>query len=206
MVPRWKHSFEKMSQLNFEEICLIATLPKEWHKFFPKDRGGSDTSAPHCTVLYVGKLDPDRQDEFLDVIKSVVKRYSPFNASIGPLTYFDEGKHGFPAVCQVFSKQIRQLQSDLKSTLKHRGFPVEDKWGIYKPHTTLQYVSERGGYNGTVPNGTWMIDSIDIYGLDLSIPFGKENPVEEPLPSWKLAFENLVKKCFLESKQARYIE
>lgn len=190
--PNWKMAFERVSKLNLEEVCIMITLPQEWHKHFPKDRGGNDTSAPHCTVLYVGPVDPRRKDEFVSAVKSIVRRHKPFEASIGPLTYFSEGKYGFPAVCRVISKRIHQLQSALKSGLLHQGFPIADKWPSYKPHTTLQYVPEEGGYTGSVPNGSWLVDSVDIYGLDLSIPLGEENPVETPLPRWKAAFENLV--------------
>lgn len=191
MIPTWKRAFERQS-LNLEEVCIIVTLPLEMASMFPRVRGGNDTSAPHSTVLYVGRVDPENIPRFLDIVKKVCSRFKPFECSLGGLFYFQEGKHGFPAVLRVHSKVLSQLQSQLKSALQKAGLPLEDKWDSFRPHSTLQYVAEKNGYTGNIPRGSWTIDAVDIYGLDLSIPLGMENCLERPLPTWKSNFEGLV--------------
>jgi 2'-5' RNA ligase len=191
MTPSWKRSFDHLAP-NYDRVTVMLTLPESLAAQFPKDRGGDDDSVPHVTVLYVGSVDPAQADGMIEVIKRVCARHKPFDVYLGPVTYFSKGDHGYPAVLKIHSDGLRSLQSNLKSSLLHAGYSLDDKWPIYKPHTTLQYVSEEGGYNGSVPQGSWKADSIDLYGLERRIPLGLEKTVDNPLPSWKAAFETVV--------------
>lgn len=136
-------------------------IPQEYHRYFPRDRGGGDESNPHCTVLYVGDIEEDNLEILKDVLEDVVENFEPITCSFGELKSFPVGDYGVPWYVEITAPpELEQLHRLIWDHLKEEGVPVEHSHPEYKPHATLKYLPENDKYDGEVPAGSFTIKDI----------------------------------------------
>jgi len=160
-------------------VGLFIPLPDELAAQFP-DLGVEDRSVPHCTFLYVGKVDKDQEERFLDVLNRTFADFKgPVRGSLyGPEYFIQPDKGRRVAVMQVrFDRDLAAFRWKLRDTLHEAGFNVDDSFPlVYRPHATLQYIPDlTTEYQGTIPSGGWSFDSIEVWGLSKlrTVQFGQ---------------------------------
>jgi len=160
-------------------VGFFIPLPSYLADRFP-DLGDQDRSAPHCTFLYVGKVDKDREEQFLEAISGVFSTFrGPVRGSLyGPEYFVHPAKERRVAVMRVrFNRDLAALRWKLRDAIQEAGFNVDDSFPlIYQPHVTLQYMDDLDTeYTGPIPSGDWSFDSIEVWGLSklATVPFGQ---------------------------------
>ena len=152
------------------ETGLFIPVPESLASKYPSARGGNDKSPPHITLLYIGRVDPDREQEVKDVIQTVLDRLvkTPVRASLGRLGYFQQpAKNRRVALCPVqFNTSMSVVRDGIWHQLQKRGFDVEDSFPTYIPHSTLQYLEGLDTkYEGPSPGGSsFPVDRIELWG------------------------------------------
>jgi DNA topoisomerase IB/2'-5' RNA ligase len=128
-----------------------------------------DTSPPHVTFLYVGRVPADREAEFLAVARNVLQSAPPvFGVLNGVDSFVHEDKNRRVLYSRVsFSHDLRPLRDRLWDALTKAGFDVQHSFKNFTPHVTLEY---RDGVNdavwhGAAPSGSWECKTIEVWGL-----------------------------------------
>lgn len=90
----------------------------------------------HCTLNFLGEVDPVRIDELMPVIKEVSAKHEAFNLKLSGMDAFPEIKHGRVLYVGVQNSiKLRELQKDCEDGLKSAGFSPEER--PYVPHLTV---------------------------------------------------------------------
>ncbi len=148
---------------------ISVELPSQFHKYFPKDRGGDDASPPHITVLYVGEINPKHAKDIRKIAQACAKDTPPAKCKFGSLGNFPAGEYGVPWYVEVIEDgNLTTLHKKIWAALKSKGIPVEHRHPEYHPHATLRYLPKGEEYTGDLPTGQFTISelTIDITGED----------------------------------------
>ena len=174
------------------ETCgIFLRVPADLAKGWPS-LGEEDKSPPHCTMLYVGEVDPARYWQVVDACREAVQDLEPFAVEMTDYGEFQNMKgqtiaHMVPRV--LYGLTLAEIHEMLYAAVTQRGIPVEHiRKGAFKPHCTLAYVDEgKAQYSGPRPQGTWRVDSLEVWGSGVwsegrlgntRVPFGGAPPVE----------------------------
>ncbi len=149
-------------------VGLFLPLPEPLAKMFPSLL--EDPSPSHVTLLIVGEVLPEDEDVFLSVLRDVSERWGkPFHAHLAGLDYFRHPSEDqtIAHVAVEFSQDVARLRERLRDALLDAGFPIDDySPALYRPHVTLGYLKGLWAtWEAPVPQGTWEVDSIVIWGL-----------------------------------------
>jgi len=159
-------------------VGLFIRVPEDLATQFPP-APEEDTSPRHVTLLYVGDVPEDREEEFISLVKGVASSWGPFKAAFDGLDFF---KHVDKAR-RVFYTRVKFNRDvgALRSTLESKGFEVADSYPLaFNAHSTLDYVDGLDTpYKGPVPNGSWKVEALEIWGL----PEGEVEILLAPSPS-----------------------
>jgi 2'-5' RNA ligase len=149
-------------------VGLFIPLPAELAAQFPPLT--NDTSPSHVTLLYVGTLEADRQEEFLDVLaKTLATEPGPVRAWLDGVDKFvhpaDDREVFYSPV--RFSRDMGMVRDRLTAELKDAGFEVANSFPLaYCPHTTLAYVDGLDhAFHGKPPTGAWEFSTVQVWGL-----------------------------------------
>lgn len=99
--------------------------------------------ADHITLFYFGDNTP--LSKILKITKhlhELTKNYQPFKISTNKLIQFSEGKHGFPLVAEINSKELHKFRDEIKKIFDKNKIKYDTKFKEYNPHLTLGYTSE----------------------------------------------------------------
>jgi len=160
------------------EVWTGFRLPPEVAEGF-SPLGDEDRSPPHVTLLYLGRVDLDRQDEVLDIIHSAVASWGrPTRAYHTGIDYFEQPfRDGRCAINRVrFDDDLSDLRHRLREALLDAGHGVEDGFPlVYQPHTTVAYLDgPEATWDAPVPGGEWVVTELEVWGLPKvhKIPLG----------------------------------
>ena len=137
-----------------------------------------DTSPPHVTFLYVGRVPTEREAEFLAVARGVLQTAPPVFGVLNGVDSFVHGdKNRRVLYSRVsFSHDLLPLRDRLWEALSEAGFDVQHSFKNFVPHVTLEY---RDGVNdavwqGAAPSGSWECKTVEVWGLPQKhvLPFG----------------------------------
>lgn len=176
-------------------IGIFAVLPEKLAKQFPS-LGKHDNSKPHITVLYIGKNVKNSQHELLlQTIERTLKKWMPFVVGLdNKVSYFPASKHSDGckvAKMKIISDELKKLHKELKKSISDVGIKIDDHHPTYTPHTTLEYMpSPKEKYDGNIPDGSWLVDSIEVWGCgdNKKIPLQKIISKRAKLPyGWWLS-------------------
>ncbi|MFA6233496.1 MAG: 2'-5' RNA ligase family protein [Bacteroidota bacterium] len=159
-------------------VGVFIPLPEHLAKQFPS-LGGEDKSPPHCTFLYVGKVEKDREERFLKAVREALSNVKGVvrGSLYGPEYFVHPAKERRVAVMRVrFNQDLAALRWHLRDALNEAGFNVDDSFPlVYQPHCTLQYLENlTDSYEGPIPQGDWTFEGIEVWGLSklVTVPFG----------------------------------
>lgn len=153
-----------------EHVGLFIPLPKGLAKQFPAEGRliANDSTPAHVTFFYVGKMDPTRADEFLQITREVLAKTGPIQATLGDIGYFDNDDYRVAYSKVTFGKNVNRIRRTLRDRLQAAGIKFSERSpDNYKAHSTLAYLPAGSGDNwdGAQPTGSWKIDTIEVWGL-----------------------------------------
>ena len=157
---------------DYSSVGLFFPMPI-WlaHQFpaLPEDR-----SPAHVTFLIIGKVDPARKQDLLDVVRHHVRRFGAVRCTLRARDEFKNPKgqsiHHLPV---AFDRDIGTLRKTLTRELRESGFDVADAFPNYRPHATLEYADADSPYTGPEPTGSWE-PVLEVWGMSEvhRVPFG----------------------------------
>ena len=158
---------------------LFIPLPNWLAEQYPDlDQDGSPS---HVTLLYAGEVPPEREEEFVEIIRDILgKEPGPIQAWTQGVDCFRQtGKDETVYYTPIhFSRDIGEIKDRLWVALEAAKFEIRDKSPMaYFPHATLEYrpgLFHEHGYDKPAPDGAWEFDSVQIWGLPnlYDIPLG----------------------------------
>ena len=150
------------------EIGIFATLPREIAEQFPiEGRQKEDSSPTHVTILQLGSVVPAAERKIVKIVNEVCENTKPFVCSLRRPRKFINDKEQIILHSPVKSNRLIRLHDNLRTALLNAGISVDDKFPVYKPHTTIAYCSNRKElkyYKQFKPEGEWIVDSLWIWG------------------------------------------
>jgi 2'-5' RNA ligase len=150
-------------------VGLFIPLPAELAAQYPS-LGDEDSSPPHVTLLYVGEVTPDQEEQFLHLVAEVLAAepgpIKAWTAEVDKFSHPDKGREVFFTPIR-FSRDVGTIRDRLSSALTDAGFTIKNSFPLaFSPHTTLAYVDGLDMvWDGEVPNGAWEFNSIQVWGL-----------------------------------------
>jgi 2'-5' RNA ligase len=123
----------------------IRTLLTNYIKSLKRDIDGvkwEKSEKLHVTLKFLGDVDDSKVEEIPDLLRKLVRGYSPFNINISDFGGFPNLKN--PRVLYVSLSENEELsgfQSELDEGLSDLGFKKEDRKFI--PHVTIGRVKKR---------------------------------------------------------------
>jgi 2'-5' RNA ligase len=170
--------FERMRRTaQTEERKLFVSVPvaPELAQMWPAERGGDDKSPPHFTVLYVGEVTPEEEEKAVVATNLVADETPPFEIVLNEgVDWFENHKNesiAHKTVNVEAQAHMEALHEKLLAKLQEAlGREIEVKFPEFKTHSTLQYCDGRE-YDGPVPEGSFVADSVTISGRHLDRPY-----------------------------------
>lgn len=130
------------------------------------DVEGDRRPSDHITVFYLGDDLPIKKIvKIIPVIFEITSKMKPFKVSTNVITTFDEGKHGYPVIAKLQSKELEKLRNDLKKAFDDNKIKYDIKFKEFKPHLTLSYSPEKIK-DIKFPKIEFLISQISIFGGD----------------------------------------
>jgi 2'-5' RNA ligase len=165
-----------------EHVGLFFPLPKRLARQYPPDgRAGEDPSPPHLTFVYIGDFDESGADELIATAKRIGSVIPPLDLKLENASSFQNDEGQTIINSPVSGQHLHPAHYGFKTALKRRGFEVADKWPVYKPHVTIEYVDsgEQPRYGMLNPRGQWRADAVELWGLGdpIKIPLGPRHQV-----------------------------
>jgi 2'-5' RNA ligase len=147
---------------------IYLEIPKQYHSFFPSDRGGDDDSLPHCTLFFLENLGKNKLKVVSDILLQLSQRTRPIRASFGQLECFSASQYGCPWYVEILDlfQDISMIRSELKRAFIENGIDCASKHKTYTPHATLKYLPEGSIYTGTLPSGQFQFTEIFLNTKD----------------------------------------
>jgi len=178
-ILKWHKNKEKEEK---KHIGIFVPIPPELSKYFPKEgKEGEDGSPDHITVLYIGDIDPNLEENMVKIVSEICAKIKPFKVKIlKKPKKFSNDDNQTVLYMPVSSKKLKSIHNVLKQEMLKNMVQVDCKYPEYKSHVTLEYVNE-----GDKPkyknfrfseNKSFTIDSLWIWGTEepYLIPLGKK--------------------------------
>lgn len=138
------------------KVYISINLPSDVSHKFPT----IDDVKPHITVLYLQEQSHEDYLKIVDLVRHSVN-IEPFTIDFGGLGKFDK-KELVTFTKVKLCNGLKELRSNIESTLKQAGIEWENTYGDYVPHITLNY----GEWDKEVPSGAFVCDWVNIHGFD----------------------------------------
>lgn len=128
--------------------------------------GKEDSSPPHSTLLFIGKVSDEEHERVVAAIRTVAERVAPFEVEMTDYGEFtnDAGKtisHMIPRSRGDLS--LGDLHRLLRKAVDGTGVESSHRDGPFKAHVTLAYVEPEKAYDGPRPNGTWKVAALEVW-------------------------------------------
>lgn len=178
---------KKENKEDGESVGIFLRVPEGLAERWPTERGGDNDSPPHFTLLFVGEVPGERQQELMKLVEDVARDHPPFPVKLANgvewFTSFDEDLENREIAHKApdgpSTDLMESLHNDLKRALEENDFEIRHYPGGFKAHSTLRYCPTRE-YDGEVPEGGWTADEIEVWGWeeDISFPLQGDSPAE----------------------------
>jgi 2'-5' RNA ligase len=148
--------------------------------------GEPERHDPHITVMYLGKDIPISMiSKMLPVIYEVTSKANPFSVATSHVSYFPAGDNGVPIIAKIVSPPLHRFRDDLVKAFDDNKLPYDNKFPVYKPHTTLAFdPNPKTTFDLDIPEISWGAHELVLWGSNrgtgrlvikfpLSLPQGK---------------------------------
>lgn len=154
-----------------EKVGLFIPVPDDLAKQYPPEgKAGEDDSAPHLTLLYIGSVEPERFDELKQIVEEELKGVRPFELTLGHVDVFinhEDQAIFHSTIKDVAGTGMAEIHDSVRKRLLDAGFTIKHASRSFKAHITLEYVNpgEEPKFSDVEPEGSWLVDEIEIWGL-----------------------------------------
>lgn len=142
-------------------VGVFIRAPRDIADLLPS-RSPQDESPAHVTFLYVGGVDLRRERAFINTVVGALKDSGASTATLTEKGTLGEAENKAHVIFVSLETKMLRLREKLKTDLIEAGFPVDDKYPVYKPHMTLSYGDKAPGLN---LGGTFPVNELEIWGL-----------------------------------------
>lgn len=160
-------------------LVLVLRAPKDVARWVPYK--GEEPSAPHVTLLYVGKIEPSKMIAIVDAVRRVMASAPPLRIDFDSVGYFDnEQRVAFARV--LYTAELLDLHDALRAAVAETGVEIKQHPGPYTPHMTLAYLPPGEPYDGPYPAHGWTATEIEIWYDTLALPIacGEQSAIAAP--------------------------
>lgn len=157
-------------------VGVMLRAPKHVAQWVPYK--ADDPSAPHVTLLYVGKVHPQKVVPILDAVRRVLAETPALPIDFDGVDYFDnEQRVAFARVRPT--AQLSALHDALREAIAACGVDVAHVVSDFTPHLTLAYLEPSEDYTGPVPLEGWTAHEVEVWYDDLALSIAcAEQPVQ----------------------------
>lgn len=142
-----------------DSLCVVLPIPAAIAAQFPED---AEVGAPHVTCVYVKHTSEEQLAAAMEAVRAVAPTMLGSQVNLGPLSYFDNDMRVAHCAVDVAPVCVA-AQGALAQALASAGLDVSRLGESWKPHATLGYIEPGTDWTGTVPTGSWPVDSIEIW-------------------------------------------
>jgi len=160
-------SYKQRDKPPGESVVIAIVPPSAIGEQFPEDgRAGEDSSPPHCTVCYIGKVPLELENKILTIASNVCSNTRPFRLTLGKTSVFENPEADAHHV-QVKGQKLHNFHDSLKQAFALNQIQVDAKYPSYQPHMTLEYVKpgQERRYADAKPKGEWRVENAWLWGL-----------------------------------------
>lgn len=153
---------------NVEHLGVYIRVPEPLARWVPYK--AQDPSPPHITMLYIGTATPEQAAALNETVRLQASTLPPVAIELtGEVGYFDndrgDGSTQRVAYAKVEIDAAQELHDLLRAAASMHG--IEVKHANYNesftPHVTLAYLAAGEEYDGPVPSGKWIADSLEVW-------------------------------------------
>lgn len=134
------------------------------------DVPGNRDFSDHCTLIYFENEMPIKKIvKMIPLIHELTGKMIPFNIKSTTITSFDKGKHGYPIIARLESKELFDLEKEIKKIFDKNKIKYSTKYKEFKPHITLSYSDVDLEKDLKFDKALLQVNSIGLYGDDNNI-------------------------------------
>lgn len=165
---------------------VFIPLPLNLAKQFPPKE--EDSSPPHVTLLFIGKITETEFEKVVEAVRSVGSRVAPFTLSVNGVDQFtnEEGQIIPHMKVKAEGCNLGKFHAQLAHAIEGQEIPVGHNYGEdyngeprapqFTAHVTLAYLNPGETYNGPKPSGRWEVSEIEVWGHNkVKIPLRTPN-------------------------------
>lgn len=133
------------------QSAMVAVYPSPEQAAAIAQAGGEDADVLHCTLAFLGEIEPDQAEGVAAVVQRVASEFAgPLEGMIGGLAVFDDNGNGHPSIILPDVDGLAELRHAVCAALDEAGIFRATNHG-WTPHLTLSYSEEPS------PPPKWML-------------------------------------------------
>ena len=133
------------------------------------DVPGNRDFSDHCTLIYFeNEMSIKKITKIIPLIHELTSKMIPFNINSTTITSFDKGKHGYPIIAKLESKELFNIEKEIKKILDKNKIKYSTKLD-FRPHITLSYSDTDLDKDLKFNKAILQVNSIGLYGDDDNI-------------------------------------
>lgn len=148
-------------------LVIVLRAPKDvaqWVPFKPED-----PSAPHVTLLYVGKVAPPKMLAIIDAVRCVLAETSTLTIDVDGVDYFDNDERvAYTRIRKT--PELQTLHARLREAVIACGVAPQHYASDFTPHLTLAYLAPNEEYAGPVPPHGWTATGAELWYDSFALP------------------------------------
>lgn len=134
------------------------------------DVPGNRDFSDHCTLIYFEDEMPIKKiAKIIPLIHEVTEKMVPFNIKSTTITAFDKGKYGYPIIAKLESKELADLEKNIKKIFDKNKIKYSTKYKEFKPHITMSYSDVNLEKDIKFDKALLQVNSVGLYGDDNNI-------------------------------------
>lgn len=142
---------------------IYLPVPKEFHSLYPPNGrlAGDDDTEPHVTLVYFPVLSKENIEKVNTICKKLGAETKPVATKFGKTFSFPATSDGLiPWVAEIESDDLHELHDLILQEIAKSGMNFKEKFPIYRPHTTLEYMQPGDKSNAKLPPHDFFLTEI----------------------------------------------
>lgn len=120
---------------------MVAVYPTPEQAAMLAQAGGEEPDVLHCTLAFLGELDPDQAEAALAAMRSVADQHGVLEGSVGGVASFGDNGNGHPSILLPDVDGLAELRHAVCAAIDEAGIERATNHG-WTPHITLSYEDE----------------------------------------------------------------
>lgn len=120
---------------------MVAVYPTAEQAAMIARPGGEEPDVIHCTLAFLGELDPDQAEAALAAVAKVADDFGVLEGEVGGVASFGDNGSGHPSIVLPDVNGLAELRHAVVTALSEAGIDYATNHG-WTPHLTLSYAEE----------------------------------------------------------------